>query len=153
MPHSQIFSWTPNQTSSTHALIGVANAAQGQEWLRREIAWEHSRKRPITLPFLFIGVLRRLDRHNLKSWLLSLHFPMLTPYRPTVTLEIASVVSTNYAQNKVVYYLAVSQSLPDKFSSLHILNENLTHQRAKIMRKKYSLDATNHHWINHRWTA
>ncbi len=55
----------------------------------------------MTLPFLFIGVLRRLVRHNLKSWLLSLHFPMLTPYRPTVTLEIASVISATYAQNKV----------------------------------------------------
>ena len=39
------------------------------------------------------------------------------------------------------FYLAVSQSLPDKFSSLHMLLKNLTHQRAKIMQKKHSLDA------------
>jgi hypothetical protein len=68
---------------------------------RGENAWENSRTRPKTLPFLFIGLLRRFDRHNLKSWLLSLHFPMLTPYRPTGTLEIAFVVSATYAQNKV----------------------------------------------------
>jgi len=53
------------------------------------------------LSFMIIGVLRRLDLHNSKSWLLSLHFPMLTPYQPTDTLEIASVVSATYAQNKV----------------------------------------------------
>ena len=39
------------------------------------------------------------------------------------------------------FYLAVSQSLPDKLASLHMLNENLTYQRAKIMQKKHSLDA------------
>ena len=56
------------------------------------------------------------------------------------------------------FYLAVSQSLPNKFSSLHKLNENLTHQHAKIMRQKAflwcnepSLDQPSMNDINAQW--